>query len=389
MRDITKLDKTPFDRLIEFFQSMCIISDCFDLISQGKLHQLIPLYGQLRALLTDDAKKNIPLMKDIASILDVKLLLYYSEAQSQGIGMPEPVFQMDTLFVSLEKEFSHQVQIDLFDFIDKPTIKVNENFYKLNEIIDFLANKSGGAHYANKIETYVNELFSYNQFRFNGISPTEQLLIQFGKIIYELGNKILDRLTSLHIIFSCYIDKQELEGDSIILDFASSKTSLRFLLFLNKDKFIGIHIVDATGNPFTFVSDKPIDLNDICKTIEVELNINSDFKNEIKLIINDVVFINTKSNVPFFFINELGSFDFFINRSREIDNNGLFISHGTMSAFNTVLDNDKIEHKNKFKKDLEESDIFRTFHKGSYGVKDSEKGIMNYSGKFDEKLIKK
>lgn len=48
------------DRIQELLQALQVIRDSIEAVRQGKLHQIIPVYGQLRALLSEKSKGNDP-----------------------------------------------------------------------------------------------------------------------------------------------------------------------------------------------------------------------------------------------------------------------------------------------------------------------------------------
>ena len=70
--------KTIGDRVIELTKALQVIRDSLNLIRQGKTYQIIPLCGQLRALLTDksQSKKNKPLLVDLAVLLQKRLSVF-------------------------------------------------------------------------------------------------------------------------------------------------------------------------------------------------------------------------------------------------------------------------------------------------------------------------
>ena len=55
-------------RIQELMQSLQVIRDSLGAVRQGRLHQIIPVYGQLRALLSEKSKGNHPLLLDIAKL---------------------------------------------------------------------------------------------------------------------------------------------------------------------------------------------------------------------------------------------------------------------------------------------------------------------------------
>ncbi len=59
----------PFGyRVQELIQSLLVVRDSLRGAREGQLRQLIPLYGQLRSLLTERAKGTKPLLQEVAAV---------------------------------------------------------------------------------------------------------------------------------------------------------------------------------------------------------------------------------------------------------------------------------------------------------------------------------
>jgi hypothetical protein len=69
-------DKRLGDRIADLMLSLQVVRDALDGAHLGRMHQLIPLYGQLRALLSDRSKGNKPLLLDVSDQLGHPLYFF-------------------------------------------------------------------------------------------------------------------------------------------------------------------------------------------------------------------------------------------------------------------------------------------------------------------------
>ena len=72
------MKKSTGRQYIELFYSLQIINDSLSLISLGKKYHVIPIAGQLRAILIKDKQTPVPLYYAIQKILEVKQYIYLS-----------------------------------------------------------------------------------------------------------------------------------------------------------------------------------------------------------------------------------------------------------------------------------------------------------------------
>ncbi len=72
------IKKSNLDKLIEFFHAVRIIHDLRKLTVEGKYYLITPIYGQLRALLTDSTKRKEPKpLFEIADMLGEDIQIFY------------------------------------------------------------------------------------------------------------------------------------------------------------------------------------------------------------------------------------------------------------------------------------------------------------------------
>lgn len=134
---------------------------------------------------------------------------------------------------SLTKEFPSQKEIDISDLISKKLIFFKGYSCSIEEIIEFYANKSGGAHYSTEIPLYFAGLLN---FGFNGLPLLDQALIQIAQMTLEIGVGFIKSLVDFEMHAVLYIPDQKLDQEAFILDNKYPNSPMRFFLVLNSQK---------------------------------------------------------------------------------------------------------------------------------------------------------
>ena len=153
MRAHEEVEKNIGHRLEELIQSLFVIRDSLELVRKGERHQLIPLYGQLRALLCDKSQtKNKPLLRSLAESVDVSLDVHCMPGVDDP-RFPEElreslVFHLSGFPVTLRRQLPAQITVALEDFIERDILHYKERRYSVRNIIDWFANQAGGAHFS-------------------------------------------------------------------------------------------------------------------------------------------------------------------------------------------------------------------------------------------------
>jgi len=394
MRDSEIIKKPLLIRFNELIVSLAVIKDSLESIVKGNYHQFIPLYGQLRAILTDNAKKNIPLLKELADNLNFKLSLYYIESNIIPLDNANTSVFHISHRITLKKEFEDQTEIELFDLLKKTLILFNKDTYTYSEIIEILANKSGGAHFASKIEKFIAKLFAFNNnFLIFGHTILENFFYEFGKIIFELSYEILHKFASIYLIFNIK-PLFKIDDISIIFDYFRNDSSYRITIFIDNNSHIGINLTDFNGYVLTCISEsQTIEANKLL-LIEISIDLKKDLYCEVNIFVNNKLHASVVSETPFLILNEIQDYLFYINRSIELKDNGLHLAIGSIAAFDKIMESEeRLEILTSFIYSYENQKSMIELSKGNFGEKKTsgalnflfktallpiEKGLINY-----------
>lgn len=156
-------------RIQELIQSLQVIRDSLEAVRQGHLHQFIPLYGQLRALLSEKRKGNQPLLLTIAKEIGMQLEIYAMPGVDDDKALPSEL-KKDLLLhlagfpVSLHRELPGQCLITIEKFLDQKILIYEQKRYTPKDVIEFFANKAGGAHFSPDMDQDFTQLLSFGLF---------------------------------------------------------------------------------------------------------------------------------------------------------------------------------------------------------------------------------
>ena len=378
------LAKPMVIRLSELACSLQIINDSYQLIEKGKSYQFIPIYGQLRSILTEKSKNQKPLLFEIADLFHEKLDLFYVPFEDLPDNLPKADFHFISPEISCEKIDKNQIPISLKNFLTEEIILLNSRKYKVDYVINALANKFCGSHYASKIEKEIAQLFYLTVFNQNILN---QVIFQIGKVVLTLGTKVVQKNNCLSCYYSLYIPNQTLEDQQFIFDYYSKVYDLRYSLILNKDRTLLINIVDLNKNVWAFASEKPIAFDSFLN-LEVDLGFTKDLKSAIRLKINEDTIIDKQLDYFIPISNEMHLFDCFYNRSFNNEQNGLDFFMFEIIIRTTFPDNEeskKILTYLKSKNSITVKGIF--FTKGSFGITTTGDKNMKIQGTVMHKSI--
>lgn len=137
-------------RVLELLGSLRVIQDSLQLVRAGRVHQLIPVYGQLRAILRERRRGSKPLLLDLADELQHDLHVF---SMPDVVASPPPITRGLVLHVAgppftMMREFPLQEEQKLRDLLDYKLVKYRDKLYSIGDVIEFFANKAGGAHYS-------------------------------------------------------------------------------------------------------------------------------------------------------------------------------------------------------------------------------------------------
>lgn len=359
------LEKSLVIRLSELAQSLQIINDSYDLISKGKEYQFIPIYGQLRSLLTEKSKKQTPLLFELAEKFNEKLELFYIPFDDLPEVFPKVDYYYKSPEISCEKKEVNQIVIGLKDFLNSDIILLNSQKYKISFVINALANKFGGSHYASKIEKEIAQLVYFTSFNKNILN---QIIFQIGKVTLELGTKVAQKLNQLSFYYSVYLPNQELSKQQFLFDYYSKNYGLRYSLLLNKERQLVIRVIDLNKEVWIFKSEKPIFFETILN-LQVIIGFNKNLKSVFRLIVNNETLIDQQIQLFVPISNEMRLFDRYYNRPQENEEDGLCFLLYEIIIRSTIPDENEtkiILNHMQSKNRIDRKGLF--FSKGNYGL---------------------
>jgi len=361
-------------RIQELIQSLQVMSDSLEAVQQGRLYQLIPLYGQLRALLSEKSKHNQPLLLTIAEEIGMQLNLYCMPDVDDKDFPSE--FKQDLFLhlsgfpASIEQELPGQHIIKLEDFLNRKILffkgrEYREGKYSIKEIITFFANKAGGAHFSSDLPKDFAQLLSFGLF---GQPVLVRALIQIAEITYHLGLKLLRSQVEFEIHLLALIPQQDLSQTGYVFDNKYPNSPMRVFFCLDPGMRPNFGVTGIQGLTSTVGINRIIDWKKPHSFV-LTLAINDRLQTKLEIFVDGENFGEVTVPHPLFVINDPLNCMSYYNRSHDNDSAGLSIGFLEMIMFNKDLPlKEKVKLFLHFEELLEQKDLeCRYFIKGQYG----------------------
>jgi hypothetical protein len=375
--DFSLLKKPNVIRVSELIESLQVIKDSLELISKGKAHQFIPIYGQLRSILTEKSKNQTPLLFELADLFNEKLQFYYIPFEDLPKDLPAVDFHFISPEISCEKKEENQVLIEFKEFLGKDVILFNSRKYNFYFILNALANKFGGSHYANKIENEIAQLFYWTPLNREIL---KQIVYQIAKVTIDLGTKVAQKLNRLSLYYSIFLPAQELAEEQYILDYYSKSYEIRYSLVIDRNRFVYLKVIDLLKVPWVLKSQNAISFDKVLN-LQIVLGLNKEFKSVFHLVINNEVQIDQQIEQFIPISNEMNFFDCYYNRSYEKADDGLsYIMYETIVRV-TLPDENETNVILKYmqsKNQITGKGVY--FSRGNYGLVSQGQRDMNMFG---------
>lgn len=195
--------KEPSERFFELIQSLRVLADSIQLLrSPGKAHQILPIAGQLRALLTDRSTE--PLLLDLAKSAGDRLQVYVAPgvAQKRGPLEPDPdiLLKIGGIQAARHPFEESDVAMDLVDYLHLPVVRFRDTAYSVRDMIEVMANRAGGAHFAPDLPRDLADLM--RQIGIGGLPPPAAILVQLAEVVLDLGRDLVRRTGECEVHFA-------------------------------------------------------------------------------------------------------------------------------------------------------------------------------------------
>lgn len=253
--------KPPLFRLGELAQALQVIGDCLGGVRSGRSHLIVPIYGQLRSLLTERSRKAGPLLLEVAHNYGIELPIFaMSEpgpaAPPGSLGEKLHV-HMAGFPISVTRQLGNQELITADQLLDRRLVFIKGTVYTVREIIEQFANRAGGSHYSAGMSADILELLSV---RVGALALVPKALAQIAQTVLDLGVKVLREVGEFesHILIAVPPQKRKTAG--YMMDWVRDEGS-RVSLMLTPDLRLAFQVIGSNRVSAIVVSEEFIEWN--------------------------------------------------------------------------------------------------------------------------------
>lgn len=310
----------PFGiRMLELVQALQIIADSLRQIRSGHVRHLVTLSGQLRALIAERSKGAKPLLLDIAREVQEELRVYCMP------GVDNPTFPLPQKDLNLhvsgfpitsERQFSAQLEKTFSELLEHKILFFRGNKYTAKTVIEWYANKAGGAHYSTRLPEDFAALLLQSPFN---LQPLANILRQMGDAVLLAGHRLLKKLVDfeIHLIVIVPPQTPEAIGEAnYLLDLKYEGSSMRVSLGLNKRLMPSFFVSGLQGTWARVDSDRLIDWS-MPRHLHAALRIEEDLSTVLELAVDGVRVGRSRVDEPLFVLSDPLDYEAFHNKSVE------------------------------------------------------------------------
>ncbi|WP_276497608.1 hypothetical protein [Pontibacter litorisediminis] len=376
------ISKSSLDKLKEFYLAVRIMYDLEKLIKEGKSYHIPTVYGQLRALLTDKTKEKSKEKKplfDIASILGEEIKIYYMPKRSEEhSNFGNPFLDISSLPISIERQLVNQIEISLEDYLNVEVVQYQGESYTASDIINLLSNKYGGSHYDTKVPQYIAELMSIG---FGRQPVLDNLIIQIANLFLKVGLKLLKKVTDFELFVALKPSTFSVE-ENFFFDYVLPNLPARISLLTYQGK-LRLFLADILGNAASIGIEKVLEPNQNY-IVHITHRITPDLRSEVKVNLNGENVFEELYFEPLLVLNEIRSYQGYINRSQEKEFQKFEFGLGRLMMFSSVLG--ELERYRMYSDFLgKDSSVMLWFNESSYGHSAPGTGDISMEGHVEQK----
>lgn len=309
----------PFaTRTIELVRAIQLIRDALLHLRAGHVRHLASLSGQLRAILTDRSTKTAPLLIDVAEKLGRPLHIYCMP------GPDDPDFpaqlrnglllHVSGFPITFSRQYSAQIETSFPDMLDREIVVFKGNRYTARTIIEWFANKAGGAHYASRLPEDFAALLSEGGPL---AAPLTNILIQLGEATLESGRRLIKQVVDveLHAIIVVPPQSDESIADAnVLFDAQYEGSSMRLSLVLNKRLMPSFRVGGLQGVGLRVDADRLIDWSE-ARYLRASLRIEDDLSTVMEIAVDGQRIGRARTDEPLFVLSDPLDYESFHNRA--------------------------------------------------------------------------
>ena len=319
-RSYRELGKPFAIRTVELLQGLQLIADSLQKIREGEIRYLAVLSGQLRSLVAERSKGLTPLLIDVAAKFGKNLEIHCMPGVDEQT-FPEEL-QQDILLhvagfpITLEHQFHLQRKMQLSDFLDQKLILFRGTKYSPRTVIDWYANKAGGAHYSTNIPEDFAALMGLNIMN---MQPLANLLVQIGEATLTVGRKLLKAVIEFEIYALIVVPAQErgaICDVNYLFDSQYEGSDMRISLWLNSRLMPSFLVSGLQGTWVRVDCDRIVDWSEP-RLIHTTLLIEDDLSTTLELAVDGVRMGRSNVKAPLFVLSDPLDYDSYHNKAAD------------------------------------------------------------------------
>jgi hypothetical protein len=317
-RPYREIGKPLAIRTVELIHALQLIADGLKQIRQGQMRYLIPLSGQLRALIAERSSKADPLLLHIAQVLQQDLSVYcmpdvhdttFPSGLREGL-----VFHMRGFPITAERQFAAQVKMTFPEILDREIITFQGKNYTPRILIEWYANKSGGAHYSRNLPEDFADLLALKTMN---VLPLTQVIVQIGDATLATGLRLLKSVVDfdLHALLVVpHQDSSQISDVNFLLDSRYEGSAMRISLTLNKRLMPSLFVSGLQGVAARVGCDRLINWNEP-RYIHAAIRIDDDLSTLLELWVDGTVVGRKRIAEPLFVLSDPLDYENYYNRA--------------------------------------------------------------------------
>lgn len=339
-RPYRELGKPFAVRTVELLQGLQLIADSIQKVRAGEIRYLTVLSGQLRALVAERRKGEAPLLLDVAEKLGRDLTIHCMP------GVDDPTFpeelrknlvlHVSGFPVTLERQSAAQREMRLPEFLDEGLILFRGTTYSPRRIIEWYANKAGGAHYSSSVPEDFAALMSLNLMN---MQPLADLLVETGQATLAAGRQLLRSVVDFEIYALVLVPEQEpgaVGEANYLFDSQYEGSAMRISLSLNSRLMPSFLVSGLQGLRARVDCDRMVDWSEP-RLLHATLLIEDDLSTTIELAVDGVRVGRGNVKAPLFVFSDPLDYDSFHNRAADGEPQRFSFAVGMVSMFGSEL----------------------------------------------------
>jgi hypothetical protein len=299
--------KTLNMQVIELRDALVLIRECVKHLREGKWFYLPALAGQLRALLFDSHAQADCRLLQVAENFQVNLDVYcMPDVRSAEADALLAVFLFP---VSAKKELPDQELLSVDQFRKRKMLRYKGIDYRVETLVEWFANKNGGAHYSKEVPLHFAELMSPG---FRNLANLPIYFTQLGEVVLELGHRVLSKAVDQECHFLVGVNGLP-KGNAYIADAKYDGAESRITLDIENTGRLRLRLQGMDGNRLQVSSSGMVDWTDI-RRIFFSISISSNLNTRVAIYVDGKPAGSSETEFPMLAPSGLTNYEVLFNR---------------------------------------------------------------------------